>query len=61
MRAYQPKSNEWYEVMVRITGKDKLCETCDRHLDTGACWNGWYPITSDGKDCPYYKKGEEMK
>ena len=66
MRAYKPKSDKWYQVMVRLTGKEKLCADCGnkahQEIEPGESWceMGFYPITSDGKDCPYYRKGEEM-
>jgi predicted amidophosphoribosyltransferase len=66
MRAYRPKPDKWYEVMVRLTGKEKLCAECgnkvDQEIEPGEswCWHGFYPITSDGQNCPYYKKGDVM-
>ena len=65
MKAYQPKPDKWFEVMVRLTGKDKLCQDCCNHYKPdddrcGWCEMGFYPIMSDGQNCPYYKKGEEM-
>jgi len=59
VKAWEPKSNEWYETLVRLTGKDKLCETCNhQHVcddeTTKWCIWGFWPVTSDGKNCPYY-------
>ena len=65
MKAYEPKGNEWFEVMIRLTGKDKLCERCGHFYKTddeedSFCWYGLYPMTSDGENCPYFNKGERV-
>lgn len=37
--------------------QERLCPSCGSFW-TGYCDHGLLPVTSQGQDCPYYKRGE---